>query len=76
MIKIRETIEKHMRHGNSDWTWECTTGELIRCKDCVHYPYRTVSFAENIPIDTVYQHCFIMGADGYCSKAERKEEHE
>lgn len=45
--------------------------ELIRCKDCTHYPHRTVSFAENVETDTVYMHCFLMGADGYCSKSER-----
>ena len=37
MIERIETIEAHIRKDGGEFSWESTTGELIRCKDCKHY---------------------------------------
>ena len=64
MIERIETIEAHIRKDGGEFSWESTTGELIRCKDCRHY-------------NGDHKYCYYdvwPVENGYCWMAERKEE--
>ena len=64
MIERIETIEAHIRKDGGEFSWESTTGELIRCKDCRHY-------------NGDHKYCYYdvwSVENGYCWMAERKDE--
>lgn len=63
-----ETIESHIRNGKGEWAWECTTGELIRCKDCKYNNGGRCSWHGGAGYK------WIVDDDDFCSIAERKEE--
>ena len=50
--------------------------EVVRCKDCKYWQDSEVGIVE-CPICTrIYDMVFEIGADGFCSKGERREESE
>lgn len=61
-----EFIESYIKIGNSDYQWNDNHGELIRCKDCIHW-YR----------DSISHLCRLTGdlrkADFYCADGERED---
>lgn len=37
MDQIVEFIESYVKHGSGDYEWRDNHGELVRCRDCIHY---------------------------------------
>lgn len=50
--------------------------EVVRCKDCKWWQDSEVGVVEYPICTRIHDMVFEMGADGYCSKGERKEEKE
>ena len=73
MIERIETIEAHIRKDGGEFSWESTTGELIRCKDCKYCD--TGTDEEGKPFLKCLNGRSYGGTnkDDYCSWAERKE---
>lgn len=66
-----KTNTDYIVHVTDDW--ECVgEGELVRCKDCVYYrPYSGGN--GRYDCDNMYGMADVY-EDGFCSRAERKEE--
>lgn len=47
-------------------------GELVRCKDCKYWQAQEVGIVECSVCTRIHDMVFEMGADGFCSKGERK----
>lgn len=71
-----EFIESYIKIGNDDYQWNDNHGELIRCKDCVHWIPGTITDKD----DFIWPRCERNGggwsSDDYCSCAERREMNE
>ena len=58
-----EFIESYIRVGN-DYQWNDNHGEIVRCKDCVHWR----------ATETHSTMCDKYEPDAFCSHGERKED--
>ena len=48
--------------------------ELICCKDCKYWPYKSMPYASDEKYTEHYPQCFDAKPNGYCYLAEREEE--
>lgn len=49
--------------------------EVVRCKDCKYWPYKTITYWDNQIEFETYQWCASLGlhgGKGFCSKGERR----
>lgn len=66
-----EFIESYIKIGDGNYEWNDNHGELIRCKDCVHWDKGHTEDCENS--DSVCFHNGWCKPDFFCADGERKE---
>ena len=70
-VKV-ELIESYIKWGNSEYQWNDNHGELIRCKDCVHFRRGTEAKGEKEYFCVDEKSLIDPIPDGYCNFGERK----
>ena len=71
-----EFIESYWTGGKygSDYVWNDNHGELIRCKDCVHWIPGTITDKDDFIQPRCKRNGGVWLSDEYCSNAERREQ--
>ena len=74
--RLVEFIESYWTGGEygSDYVWNDNHGELIRCKDCVHWIPRTITDKDDFIQPRCKRNGGVWLSDEYCSNAERREQ--
>lgn len=67
-----EFIESYIKIGNGNYEWSDNHGELIRCKDCVHWDKGHSEECENT--DSICFHNGWCEPDWFCADGKRKED--
>ena len=68
-----EMIEEYIKNGG-DFQYFDNHGELVRCKDCVHWIPGTIDEKDNFNQPRCKRNGGGWSADEYCSNAEKREE--
>lgn len=66
-----EFIESYIKIGNGDYQWNDNHGELVRCKDCIHYRY--YGLTEDTVSECTIDHCENPDEEWFCADGEREE---
>lgn len=61
-----EFIESYIKYGAGDYQWNDNHGELIRCKDCIHYTEMPGKWECDL-----YE--WVHEGDWFCADGEREE---
>lgn len=71
-----EFIESYWTGGEygSDYVWNDNHGELIQCKDCVHWIPGTITDKDDFIQPRCKRNGGVWLSDEYCSNAERREQ--
>ena len=71
-----EFIESYWTGGEygSDYVWNDNHGELIRCKDCVHWIHGIITGKDDYIQPRCKRNGGVWLSDEYCSNAERREQ--
>ena len=66
-----EFIESYWTGGElgSDYQWNDNHGELVRCKDCIHYRY--YGLTEDTVSECTIDHCENQDKNWFCADGER-----
>lgn len=74
MNKKIEFIEEYIKVGNDDYKWNDNHGELVRCKECIHFTKRFGWNAKEYTECARTEHS--AKEDGFCAWGERKDDEE
>ena len=74
--RLVEFIESYWTGGEygSDYKWNDNHGELIRCKDCVHWIPGIITDKDDFIKPRCKRNGGVWLSDEYCSNAERREQ--
>lgn len=67
-----EFIEEYEKIGDGDYRWRDNHGELIRCKDCVHWIPGVITDNDDFIPPRCRRNSGGWSADEFCSCAERR----
>lgn len=69
-----EFIESYIKVQGGDYQWNDNHGELVRCKDCVHWIPGTITDKSDFIQPRCKRNGGVWLSDEYCSNAERREQ--